>query len=127
MNKEFSFGENTGFNLAHRFDASQSELLGAAKLQAKKCSSMEIMRAVGYCNLNNAIDKLENRFEERGLYITNDKNIALLHIKSTGTGAILDSVYSCQSRLINTVSPSEYPKVANKIANYMIEALQKVF
>merc|ERR1719402_1201487 len=73
-----------------------------------------------YVRMNEVIDAY---FEEHNLnsMITDSKDFAKMHIESIGIGAILDTEFSCQSRLSNTISPSEFPINAEKSAKEMLK------
>ena len=82
--------------------------------------SMETARAAAWSKMNNMIEILRktgsnqesfcifDQNSENGLpaaLVTTSQSLAELHQISLGIGAIMDTEYSCRSRLSNTVSP----------------------
>ena len=80
--------------------------------------SMETARAAVWSKMNNMIDMLrkagsnqksfcvfDHDNENPAALVTTSQSLAELHQTSVGIGAIMDTEYSCRSRLSNTVSP----------------------
>ena len=67
---------------------------------------MEVARAAKWTKLNFLIRKLEKKHclgEEINALITTSATLAEEHEKAIGVGAKMDSIYSCHSRLANTI------------------------
>jgi len=97
-------------------------LLGSAWKVANENGDIETARATMYVKINDAIRAHMERTGTNQM-ITLSKDFAQLHVQAVGIGAIFDTEFSCQSRLCNTISPSEYPENAKKTAKEMLRFL----
>lgn len=97
----------------------ENDMLNTALKVARENGDLETARATMYVRINNAIEAHFQKHRTDQM-ISSSKEFAQLHIDSAGIGAIFDTEFSCQSRLSNTISPSEFPEKSKNSAKDML-------
>ena len=105
----------------------KSDFVETAREIGFERGNMETARGAMYFKLNEIISEssqpTSDGVQEGVQMISVSKDFAKMHIESIGIGAEFDSEFTCQSRLSNTISPSEFLVNAEKTAKDLLQFL----